>query len=202
MVCRDSNSRRNPRNLASERGASMIELAFGVLIIATLSGIAIGVTPMIVRLAKGESGAQELDAFLKRHREMAIARRRDIEIRFIQPNQVESLERPVPDPDLEVQLDPTFLERMTFEGQIEFWMPPGVPDTPNGFGNGNAITVGGNLPVMFSSEGSFLDAGGNPVNATISLGVEGDPLTATSVTILGTTAAVQRWRWNGANWIR
>ena len=60
-----------------------------------------------------------------------------------------------------------------------------MPDTPNAFGNGVPVTLGGPQPVMFSSEGAFVDAGSNPVNATIHLGSEGDSLTATAVTVLG-----------------
>jgi hypothetical protein len=77
-----------------------------------------------------------------------------------------------------------------------------VPDTPNGFGNGAPVQLGGTAPVMFASEGMFMDVAGNPVNATISLGVENDPLTASAVTILGTTGTIERWRWNGAAWTK
>lgn len=185
-----------------EAGFTIIEVLTVIVLVGILSALAIGITPGLIRTARGESGAQELDSFLKRHREMAIARRRDIEIRFLAPNQVQSAQRAVPNPPNATPA-PTVLETMTFEGSIEYWSPPGVPDTPNFFGNATPVAVGGVAPVMFSSEGSFIDAGSNPVNATISLAVAGDPLTATAVTILGTTASVTRWRWNGAGgWVR
>lgn len=184
-----------------EAGFSLLELILTITLALTLTAIAVGVTPNIVRMAKGESGALELDAFLKRHREMAIARRRDIEIRFILPNQVESAVRAVPDPPNATPA-PEVLERLTFEGRIEYWKPDDVPDTPDGFRNDNAVQLGGNTPVMFSSDGAFLDVAGNPVNATLSLGVKGDPQTATAVTILGTTASIRRWRWNSTGWAR
>ncbi|MCA1585814.1 MAG: type II secretion system GspH family protein [Acidobacteria bacterium] len=186
-----------------EAGFTIIEILTAILLVGILSGLAIGVSPSLIRTARGESGAQELDSFLKRHREMAIGRRRDIEIRFLPPNQVQSAQRAVPDPPNPTPA-PEVLETMTFEGSIEYWSPAGVADTPDSFGNANPITLGGVAPVMFSSEGSLLDAGGNPVNATISLGVDGDPLTATAVTILGTTASVSRWRWTGVygGWVR
>jgi prepilin-type N-terminal cleavage/methylation domain-containing protein len=180
-----------------DAGFSLLELVLTVTLVATLTAIAVGVTPNIVKMAKGESGAQVLDAFLKRHREMAIARRRDIEIRFIAPNIVESAERAVPP-----AVGTTVIERMTFEGRIEYWKPTTIADTPETFGNANAIQLSAQAPVMFSSEGSFVDSGSNPVNATLSLAVKDDVQTLAAVTILGTTAKVQRWRWTGGNWVR
>jgi hypothetical protein len=64
------------------------------------------------------------------------------------------------------------------------------------------VALGGVTPVMFSSEGAFVDIAGNPVNATVSLGIEDDPLSATAVTILGATATVERWRWTGVAWTK
>jgi hypothetical protein len=152
-------------------------------------------------MTRGESGAQQLDGFLKRHREIAVARRRDIEIRFLAPNQFQSAQRAVPDPPA-VTPDPTVLETITFEGRIEYRLFNGLPDTPNLFGNATEVSIGAVQPVMFSSEGAFIDVVGNPVNATISLGIEGDPLSASAVTILGATATLERWRWNGASWTK
>jgi prepilin-type N-terminal cleavage/methylation domain-containing protein len=184
-----------------ERGFSLLEVLAAILVIGVLSAIAVGIAPGIVRVARGESGAQELDSFLKRHREMALSRRRDVEIRFIPPNQVQSAQRAVPDPPNPTPA-PAVLETMTFEGEVQYWSPAGIPDTPSLFGNAETIEIGGNVPVMFSSEGAFIDATGDAVNATISLGIETDPLTATAVTILGSTASVTRWRWTGTAWVR
>ena len=187
--------------MRSERGFSLIEVLVVVAIIGILAGVGVGITTTLVRMTRGETGAQQLDGFLKRHREMAVARRRDIEIRFLPPNQVQSAERAVPDPPAATP-PPTVLETMTFEGRIGYRLFPGIPDTPNQFGNATEIAVGGAAPVMFSSEGALIDAGDNPVNATISLGVEGDALSATAVTVLGATATIERWRWNGSNWTK
>ena len=74
----------------SARGFSLVEMLMVVAILGILGGIAIGVTPGIINTAKGQSGAQQLAAFLKRHREMAISRRRNIEIRFTLPATVTS----------------------------------------------------------------------------------------------------------------
>ena len=185
---------------ASTRGFSVLELLVVVGIVAVLAAIAVGVTPGVLNAAKGSSGVQQLESFLKRHREMAISRRRNIEIRFdpAQPSIVQSFERPVP-PDPSA---PTLLETMTFEGGIEFIKFDEIAaDTPDGFGNAEAITLGGDAPVLFTSEGVFVDVNGDPINATLLTGVENEPLTANALTILGTTATLRVWRHDGGRWV-
>lgn len=187
--------------MRSARGFTVLELLITIGIAAVVAGIGIGVTTTVVRLNRGDVGAQQLDAFLKRYRGVAVARRRDIEIRFLPPNQVQSAQRAVPDPPAATPA-PTVLETLTFEGHIQFRVFGGVPDTPNLFTNATPVALGGVTPVMFSSEGAFVDIAGNPVNATLSLGIEDDPQSATAVTILGATATVERWRWTGAGWTK
>jgi prepilin-type N-terminal cleavage/methylation domain-containing protein len=184
------------------RGFSLIELLMVVAIIAIMGGIAMGVTNNVVRTAKGKSGAQQLSSFLKRHRELAISRRRNIEIAFTLPNIVTSRQRAVPDPP--AALGPsTLLETMYLEGQIGFRKFPVIGlDTPDAFGSPVEVNLGGANPVMFTSEGTFADVNGDPINATLLLGVANLPATANAVTIIGTTATLRLWRWDGAKWVQ
>lgn len=185
--------------MRNERGFTLVEMLVVVAVAGVLAAVAIGMSTTSVRMSKGEAGAAQLDGFLKRHREMALARRRDIEIHFEPPNRVRSVQRwGVGD----ANADPVELETLVLEGGIEFLLFDDMPDTPNAFGNGTEVSLGGLEPVMFASEGMFMDVAGNPINATISLGMAGDPLTAGAVTILGTTATIERWRWNGASWTK
>ncbi len=187
--------------MRAAQGFSLIELLMVVAILAILGGIAIGVTPGVIQTAKGQSGAQQLSAFLKRTRETAISRRRNIEIDFVVPGMVRSTQRAVPDPPN--PLGPsTVLEEMYLEGGIEYRLFPAVPDTPDAFGNGAPVVVGGVNPVMFTSEGSFTDVDGNPINASVFLGVPNQVSTANALTIIGTTATVRTFRWDGSRWVQ
>ena len=198
-------SRRRARPFArarSAQGFSLIEMLMVVAIMCILGGIAMGVTSDVIRTSKGKSGAQQLASFLKRHREMAVSRRRNIEIAFTAPNIVASAQRFVPDPRA-VTPAPAPLETMRLEGRVEYTKFTIITlDTPDGFGSANPINLGGTGPYMFTSEGSFVDANGDPINATLLLGTPSQVPTANAVTIIGTTAAVRTWRYDGSKWVQ
>jgi len=46
----------------------------------------------------------------------------------------------------------------------------------------------------------FTDSNGDPANATITLGIPGQVSTANAVTILGATATIRQFRWDGSRW--
>jgi prepilin-type N-terminal cleavage/methylation domain-containing protein len=183
------------------QGFSLIELLMVVAIVGILAAVAIGITPGIIQTAKGQSSTQQLVGFLRRYRETAISRRRNIEIAFTAPNMVRATQRAVPDPPNPIGPN-TVLETMYFEGRLEYRQFAGVPDTPDAFGGGAPIVLGGPTPVMFTSEGSFTDVDGNPVNVSLFLGVPNQKATANAITIIGTTAAVRTWRYDGSRWVQ
>src|SRR5262249_42161256 len=101
-------------------------------------------------------------------------------------------------------------------GGLNFYVFPGVKDTPMNFGNGQAITyvpaTGGTvgLAVLFTVSGSFVGTttvanyaavgNSNLVNASIFLGKTGDIRTARAVTVMGGTGRVRSFYWDGKNW--
>lgn len=186
----------------SAQGFTLVEMLMVVAILAILSGLAIGVSQAMVRNAKGQAGAQQLAGFLKRTKELAVSRRRNIEVSFAAPNIVATQQRGVPNPPGPTP-GPTPLETLRLEGRIEFLAFP-TGDTPDLFASATppAINVGATLPVLFTSEGQFVDANGDPVNATLFLGQPGQISTANALTILGTTALIRTWRWDGSKWVQ
>ena len=181
--------------LRSAQGFSLVELLIVIALIGVLAAIAIGVTPGVINTSKGQSGASQVSAALRRAREMAISRRRNVRVTFTNPNRVVLDQINVPGPGT------TAIETIILEGRIQY-NAFAVADTPDRFGNAAAVQIGGaaGLP-MFTSEGMFTDSNGDPANATITLGIPGQTSTANAITILGATATIRQYRWDGSKWV-
>jgi prepilin-type N-terminal cleavage/methylation domain-containing protein len=188
--------------LGGSAGFTILELLVVVSIVAILAVVAVGVTGEVVQTTKAEASTQAIAGFLKRHKELAVSRRRNIEIDFADDGRrMSSLQRAVPNPPA-VTPAPTLLETLPFEGDMEYLKFDDLPDTPDLFGNATAVTLGGPEPVLFTSEGQFVDRDGNPINATILLGVEDDESSANAITIVGATGAIRTFHWNGGTWVK
>jgi prepilin-type N-terminal cleavage/methylation domain-containing protein len=194
----------------SARGFTLIELLVVVALVGVLAGVAVAITPGIIRVAKGEGTTTQVTTFLIRARELAISKRRNVEIRFTEPDRLIAVEMPVPglepeegEPVVEVAPDIVAAD-IRFEGGLEYFQFDEIDeDTPDAFGMAAAINLGTlaeDAPVMFTSEGSFTDINGDPINASIFLGVKDQLSTAAAITIVGATATVHQWRWNGNAW--
>jgi hypothetical protein len=134
-------------------------------------------------------------AQLRRARETAMAQRRNIEIKFLENDQIQ-LER------IDVPAGRTVLSNVTLNNRFEFRLFDDVPDSPDGFGNGSAVDFGGSASLVFLSDGTLVDVLGNPLNGSVFLGLADHPETARAVTILGATGRVRGYRWNGTSWIQ
>ena len=198
-------SRRRARPFArvrSAQGFSLIELLVVIAMIGILAAIGIGVTGNMVTTSKGQSGASQVSAALRRAREMAISRRRNVRITFQGTNQVVLDQiNVIPAPPLPAPPAFTPIETITLEGRIQY-NAFAVPDTPERFGNAAPVQIGGAAgSPMFTSEGMFTDSQGDPANATITLGIPGQVSTANAITILGATATIRQYRWDGRIWV-
>jgi hypothetical protein len=55
--------------------------------------------------------------------------------------------------------------------------------------------------MKFNSTGGFVDAGSNPINGTVFVGLTGRQDTARAVTVLGATGRVRQYHWTGSQWM-
>jgi hypothetical protein len=53
---------------------------------------------------------------------------------------------------------------------------------------------------MFTSDGSFVDANGDPANGTIFMGKPGRVETAHAITFFGATGLIRTWKFSGQQW--
>jgi hypothetical protein len=176
-----------------QRGFSLIEIAIGLFIAMAASGFALLSINNIMPVISANTAMKQTLAQLRRGRELAIAQRRNIEIRFLAPNRIQLLRYNVPN-------GATVLSTITLQGKNMFRVFAGVPDTPDAFGNGSAISFGSQAPWIFLSDGTLIDSSANPVNGTVFLGQATSVNTARAITILGSTGRVRDYSWTGAAW--
>jgi len=186
-------SARSPR--AGQSGFSLVE----ILVVLAIGGVLAGVTLLsfaaVNRTLQGDAAMRLVIGQLHVARETALTQRRDIEIRFIPPNRIDILRQEIP-----AAAGQTLLAQMFLESGTRFTTFPGVPDTPDAFGNANPVTFGAANRLRFTPDGQFVDELGIPVNGTVFLGVVGERGTARAVTVFGATARMRSWRWSGAAW--
>jgi prepilin-type N-terminal cleavage/methylation domain-containing protein len=179
----------------TERGFTLIELMMVIAVLATLAGIAIGISPAFIRHAKAESSiAQAVDVF-RSAREVSISQRRNVAVQFIGNDALRTVRMNIPGPGT------TILRTIQLENRMRFQLTPGLPDTPDRFGNQNPISFGPTNTWMFTSEGTFVDANGEVLNGTLFLGVPNDINSARAITVFGATALIRVWSWNGREWV-
>lgn len=182
-----------------ERGFTLLEIMLVVAIMGTLFAMAIGVSPSFLRAARAEAGMTQAIETMRTAREIAISQRRNVELRFVGNNVIQSVRQNIP-------TGTTVLRGIQFENRVQFLLLPGVPDTPDGFtptppGLTNPVAFGASPTRMFTSEGTLVDQNGDVLNGTLFLGIPGDTSSARAITVFGTTGLMRLWRWDGTRWV-
>jgi prepilin-type N-terminal cleavage/methylation domain-containing protein len=179
----------------SQRGFSAIEL----MVTLAVSGIVAAMAAVSIETArpsfKGDGAMRVIIAQMNIARELAITQRRNIQIQFINGNQIQLTRQEVP-------TGTTVLMNVPMEGGFTFALTSGLPDTPDGFGNTSAVTFGAATQMIFSSEGTLADQAGAPISGTVFVSLPGQPRASRAVTILGATGRIRGYKWDGANWVR
>ena len=183
------------RDVRRQRGFSLIEVVLVVAIIMLIMGMAVVNMNSLLPNMRANSGLSVLMATLRQGRDLAIANRRTIQIQFV-GNDTIRLTR------INLGLaPPTVVSTIALEGGMRFVVYPNVPDTPDAFGKAAAVSFGGTPTMFFQSNGTFIDALGNPLNGTVFLGQPNQSSTARAATIVGATGRIRGYRWNGVRWL-
>jgi prepilin-type N-terminal cleavage/methylation domain-containing protein len=190
---------RRRRAIRDEHGWTMLEMLVVIGILGTLAAMAILVSPSFTQHAKAESGISQAVDVLRVARETAISQRRNVQIAFIGLTAIQTIRQDIGTNG--VVTGSTVLSTVEFENNVQFRLEPGVPDTPDGFGNGSPISFGPSPTRMFTSEGTLVDQLGDVLNGTVFLSIPGDRMSARAISIFGPTALIRVWRWNGREWV-
>jgi prepilin-type N-terminal cleavage/methylation domain-containing protein len=199
------------RTRTTEQGFSLIEMMVVVALAFVVMAFAVMNTVGSSQNAKANSAMDAVISQLRQAREMAIAKRRNVQVQFTAPNQIQLTVLTLPGEVVPPVITPTYLT-----GGLTFAVESGVPDTPMNFGNSTAISLqqptgGGAWTVMFTTSGAFCGTAqaaatlyqatnNNPVNASIFLGIVGKPTSARAVTVFGSTGRVRSYYWTGTSW--
>lgn len=188
---------KNVRVLRSPRGFSAIELLMTLGIFGTVSAMAVFQIGIARPGIKGDGAMRTVMAQLNTARELALTQRRNIRINFINTNQIQLIRQEVP-----IVNGTTVLSTIDIEGGITYGLTPGLPDTPDGFGNASGVDFGAAVQMVFNSDGTLVNQSGTPISGSIFMSIPGQSRSSRAVTILGATGRVRGYKWNSRAWVR
>jgi prepilin-type N-terminal cleavage/methylation domain-containing protein len=191
--------RRFGARISDQAGFSLLEVLVVVGILGALAGMAMMVSPAYSRHARAEAGISQVLDVMRSAREVAISQRRNVEVLFIGLNAVQT--RRIDIDANGVQTGTTTLRTVELENRVQFRLEPDVPDTPDLFGFASALDFDLAGPWMFTSEGTFVGGSGDVTNGTVFLSIPNEANSARAITVLGTTALIRPWHWNGREWV-
>jgi Tfp pilus assembly protein FimT len=186
------------RSWRSEKGFTTIEMAVCCLIIGIATGIAIINTTHIFPTLRADSSLELVVAQLRQAREQAMDERRNFVVTFEGTNEITVYRVELP---IGNQTPTQTLIADVFLGQgMVYTVLPGVPDTPDQFGDVPAVNLAGGNTVTFLSDGTVLSSTGQPWNGSIIMGIPGQIDTARAITVMSATGQIQGYRFNGSAW--
>ncbi len=176
-------------------GFSLIEVCITLAFMCIIGGFAVLNVSAILPGVKANEAMYQTVAQLRSAREMAMAQRRNIEIRFSGGNRIQIVRRELPNGE-------TVLSDIALSNGCQFILFDAIPDSPDTFGKISAVDFGGADLELFLSDGTLVDDQNSPLSGSIFLGLPNHPETARVVTILGATGRIRGYRWNGSEWIQ
>jgi hypothetical protein len=179
-----------------------VELTVVVAITGVVLATAVIFHPAWITGPSADGGLETVMRAFRFARERSIAERRNVEVRFVNPNQIQVVRRDVVGT---AEVGTTLLETFTLEGDMRFQVLTGVPDLGAAdnlvVGTGaNGINDGTATSDIFTSEGTFVDQTGDPLNLEVFMARRNERLSSRAVTVFGSTALIRGYTWNGRTW--
>jgi Tfp pilus assembly protein FimT len=176
-------------------GFSLVEVSLGLLLACILAGFGLLGMNAILPGIRANEGMSRVMAQLRKGRSLSMSQRRTVEVRFQGANAIQLMRQDWPPPAV------SELGAVSLGNNCQFMRFEGVPDTPDGFGNREAVDFGGASSLLFLTDGTLADEAGDPVNGTVFVAVPGREDSVRAVTILGASGRIRSYRWSGTEWI-
>ncbi len=214
MKQRQPNSEKTQRSVNRERGFTMIELGVVIMIILIISAMAIFALQPSLQDAKYDNAMREVIDQLRQGREYAIANRRYVQVTFPivvipgQPTQYQVVLTARNAPPLGPAGVDTVLSTVPIQIPAQYFLFPGAPDTPDGFGKASPVEFEGLNPgpilgMLFQSDGELVDGGTfQPINGSVFIGFPNQATASRAVTVLGATGRVRGWKLAKTQWVQ
>jgi prepilin-type N-terminal cleavage/methylation domain-containing protein len=199
MIFKDQQSR-----LAGEGGFTLLELLVVVGLMGVVAAMAMMVSPALTQTKRSDSGLEQALDAIRSAREVAISQRRNVRLSFVGITAFQTLREDINSSG--AVTGTTILRTVELENRMQIRLDPDVPsNTPDRFPTAAKPTsptaFSGPTPVRFTSEGTFVDANGDVVNGTVTLSIPNEKNSCRAITIMGATALIRSWRWNGNAWV-
>jgi type II secretory pathway pseudopilin PulG len=175
-------------------GYSILELAvvLGIMfVVVTIAGFQLARAKPTFQ---ADGAMRVVLAQVRAAREQAISERRYVRVSFINGSQMQTVREEVPGPAT------TTISTVALESGASFALVSGLPDTPDGFGNTQAVDFGPASTIKFTPDGTLVDANGNGVNGSVFIALPRDRRSARAITVLGSTGRIRAYRWDGRAW--
>jgi type II secretory pathway pseudopilin PulG len=189
-----------------EEGLSLVEILIAFAVIGLVTGIGLFTVRTLLPTLKADSALQQVLTQLRQARTMSVNQRRNFTVTFRGTNDLVVVRQEVPPAGVPppVPAVTTAIADTSLPGGMVYMVFAGVPDTPDGFGNAQALSfcpasVACSSSIVFQSDGSVL-ANGKVVNGTVFMGIPGNAKTARAVTVMGSTGRMRGYRCNGSAW--
>jgi prepilin-type N-terminal cleavage/methylation domain-containing protein len=190
-----------PQRHEAEHGFSLLEMLVVIAIMFILSAFAIISINGSLPSQQSAAGLNAAVGVFRQGRDIAIAERRSFQLVIPAanpPNQI-GLER------LEIGGGFTALPVVTLPKPAQFGLDPSITVAPEtGLVQStcvNGLCFGGTVTETWLSDGTFVQANGQPLTAVVYVMVPGQPSAQRAFTILGSTGRIRTYRWTGKNWV-